>query len=209
MVLTRRQREVMDFIAGFLRERGYSPSFEEVGTGLQLSSLATVHKHISTLEHKGFLKRGYNKSRSLEPGPKYVQEQRRSRQERSGGIELPMLGRIAAGQPVEAPQQPETISLADFTGNKDVFVLQVKGESMIDEHIMDGDYILVQKTETVADGEMTVALVGGTESTLKRLYREPGGRIRLQPSNAQMSPIRVAAADVKVQGKVIGVLRRY
>lgn len=209
MVLTRRQREVMDFIAGFLRERGYSPSFEEVGTGLQLRSLATVHKHISTLERKGFLKRGYNKSRSLEPGPKYLQEMRRSRQERGGAIELPLLGRIAAGRPVEAPQQPETISLTDFAGKKDVFVLQVKGDSMIDEHIMDGDYILVQKAETVPDGEMAVALVGGTESTLKRLYREPNGRIRLQPSNAQMSPIRVPAADVKVQGKVIGVLRRY
>ncbi|MBI2815784.1 MAG: transcriptional repressor LexA [Acidobacteria bacterium] len=209
MVLTRRQREVMDFIAGFLREHGYSPSFEEVGTGLRLRSLATVHKHISTLERKGFLRRGYNKSRSLEPGPKYLQEQRRSRQERGGAVELPLLGRIAAGRPVEAPQQPETISLTDFAGKKDVFVLQVKGDSMIDEHIMDGDYILVQKAETVPDGEMAVALVGETESTLKRLYREPGGCIRLQPSNSQMSPMRVPAADVKVQGKVIGVLRRY
>ena len=209
MVLTRRQREVMDFIAGFLREHAYSPSFEEVGRGLHLSSLATVHKHISTLERKGFLKRGYNKSRSLEAGPKYLQEMRLARQERASSIELPLLGRIAAGQPVEAPQQPETISLSDFTGRNNVFVLQVKGDSMIEDHIMDGDYILVEKTENVPDGEMTVALVGGTESTLKRLYREPGGRIRLQPSNAQMEPIRVLAADVKVQGRVVGVLRRY
>ncbi len=209
MVLTRRQREVMDFIAGFLREHNYSPSFEEVGRGLHLSSLATVHKHISTLERKGFLKRGYNKSRSLEAGPKYLQEMRLARQERASSIELPLLGRIAAGQPVEAPQQPETISLSDFTGRNNVFVLQVKGDSMIEDHIMDGDYILVEKTENVPDGEMTVALVGGTESTLKRLYREPGGRIRLQPSNAQMEPIRVLAADVKVQGRVVGVLRRY
>lgn len=209
MVLTRRQREVMDFIAGFLRERGYSPSFDEVGRGLHLRSLATVHKHISTLERKGFLKRGYNQSRSLEPGPKYLQELRRMRQERGAAIELPLLGRIAAGRPVEAPQQPETISLSDFAAHKDVFVLQVKGDSMIEEHIMDGDYILVEKMENVSDGEMAVALVGGSESTLKRLYREPGGRIRLQPSNAQMAPIRLPATDVKVQGKVIGVLRRY
>ena len=122
MVLTRRQREVMDFIAEFLRERGYSPSFEEIGRGLRLSSLATVHKHVSTLERKGFLKRAYNRSRSLEPGPKYLQEVRRARQERSE-MELPLLGRIAAGRPVEAPAQGETISLGDFAGKKDVFVL--------------------------------------------------------------------------------------
>lgn len=209
MVLTRRQREVMDYIAGFLREHGYSPSFEEVGQGLKLSSLATVHKHISTLERKGYLRRGYNRSRSIEPGPKYLLEQRRSRQERGNAIELPLLGRIAAGQPVEAPQQPETISLGDFAASKDVFVLQVKGDSMIEEHILDGDYILVEKAENVPDGEMAVALVGGLESTLKRLYREPGGRVRLQPSNAQMAPIRLPASEVQVQGRVIGVLRRY
>ena len=208
MVLTRRQREVMDFIADFLRERGYSPSFEEVGRGLHLNSLATVHKHISTLERKGFLKRGYNQSRSLEPGPKYLQEARRARQERSA-MELPLLGRIAAGRPVEAPQQPETISLSDFAGQKNVFVLQVKGDSMIEEHILDGDYILVEKADDAPDGEIVVALVGGSESTLKRLYREPGGRIRLQPANARMEPIRVPASEVTVQGRVIGVLRRY
>jgi repressor LexA len=208
MVLTRRQREVMDFIAEFLRDRNYSPSFEEIGQGLQLSSLATVHKHVSTLERKGFLRRGYNQSRSLEPGPKYLQEVRRARQERNS-MELPLLGRIAAGRPMEAPQQAETISLADFAGQKDVFVLQVKGESMIEEHIVDGDYILVEKTADAPDGELVVALVGGSENTLKRLYREPGGNIRLQPANATMQPIRVPASDVTVQGRVIGVLRRY
>jgi repressor LexA len=208
MVLTRRQRQVMDFIAEFLRELGYSPSFEEIGRGLQLSSLATVHKHISTLERKGFLKRGYNQSRSLEPGPKYLQEARRARQERSA-MELPLLGRIAAGRPIEAPAQAETISLSDFAGQKDVFVLQVRGESMIEEHIMNGDYILVEKTAKAQNGELVVALVGGTENTLKRLYREPGGRIRLQPANAKMEPIRVPASEVAVQGRVIGVLRRY
>ena len=208
MVLTRRQREVMDFIAGFLRERNYSPSFEEIGQGLHLSSLATVHKHISTLERKGFLKRAYNCSRSLEPGPKYLQETRRAKQEKSS-MELPLLGRIAAGRPVEAPEQPETISFGDLAGRKDVFVLQVRGDSMIDEHIVDGDYILEEKAADVPDGELTVVLVDGTESTLKRLYREPGGRIRLQPSNTLMEPIMVEAADVAVQGRVIGVLRRY
>src|SRR3972149_184996 len=142
MVLTRRQRQVMDFIAEFLREHGYSPSFEEIGRGLKLSSLATVHKHISTLERKGFLRRGYNQSRSLEPAPKYWQQARRTRAARA--LEgLPLMGRIAAGKPVEALEHPETISLRDFVGQKDVFVLQVKGDSMMEEHILDGDFILV------------------------------------------------------------------
>ena len=208
MVLTRRQREVMDFIAEFLPERGYSPSFQEIASGLKLNSVATIHKHVSTLERKGFLKRGFNQSRSLEPGPRYLLEIRRARQERSV-VELPLLGRIAAGRPMEAPEQPEVISLSDFTGQKDVFVLQVKGNSMMEEHILDGDYILAEKTAQVADGDIVVALVGGSESTVKRLYREPDGRIRLQPANARMEPIRVPAADVAIQGRVIGVLRRY
>lgn len=208
MVLTRRQREVMDYIADFLREHGYSPSFQEIARGMGLSSLATVHKHVLTLERKGFLRRGYNQSRSIEPGPRYLQEARRARQDRARA-ELPLLGRIAAGQPVEALEQPSTISLGDFTGNKDVFVLQVKGDSMIEEHILDGDYILVEKTGQVADGDIAVALLGGSESTLKRFYREPDGRVRLQPANARLKPLVVPAAEVAVQGRVIGVLRRY
>ena len=208
MVLTRRQREVMDYIADFLREHGYSPSFQEIARGMGLSSLATVHKHVLTLERKGFLRRGYNQSRSIEPGPRYLQEARRARQDRARA-ELPLLGRIAAGQPVEALEQPSTISLGDFTGNKDVFVLQVKGDSMIEEHILDGDYILVEKTGQVADGDIAVALLGGSESTLKRFYREPDGRVRLQPANARLKPLVVPAGEVAVQGRVIGVLRRY
>ena len=208
MVLTRRQREVMDYIADFLREHGYSPSFQEIARGMGLSSLATVHKHVLTLERKGFLRRGYNQSRSIEPGPRYLQEARRARQDRARA-ELPLLGRIAAGQPVEALEQPSTISLGDFTGNKDVFVLQVKGDSMIEEHILDGDYILVEKTGQVADGDIAVALLGGSESTLKRFYREPDGRVRLQPANARLKPLVVPAAEGTVQGRVIGVLRRY
>ena len=208
MVLTRRQREVMDYIADFLREHGYSPSFQEIARGMGLSSLATVHKHVLTLERKGFLRRGYNQSRSIEPGPRYLQEARRARQDRAR-TELPLLGHIAAGQPVEALEQPSAISLGDFTGNKDIFVLQVKGDSMIEEHILDGDYILVEKTGQVADGDIAVALLGGSESTLKRFYREPDGRVRLQPANARLKPLVVPAAEVAVQGRVIGVLRRY
>lgn len=208
MVLTRRQREVMDFIAGFLEEQGYSPSFQEIARGLGLSSLATVHKHVLTLDRKGFVRRKYNQSRSIEPGPRYLQEVRRARQDR-GVSELPLLGRIAAGRPVEAMEQPETISLGDFTRQKDVFVLQVKGDSMIEEHILDGDYILVEKIARVSDGDIVVALVGGAESTLKRFYREAGGRIRLQPANARLKPLLLPAEEVAVQGRVLGVLRRY
>ena len=208
MVLTRRQRQVMDFIAGFLSEQGYSPSFQEIADGLDLNSLATVHKHIMTLERKGFLKRKYNQSRSIEPGPRYLQEVRRARQDHAVA-ELPLLGRIAAGRPVEALEQPGTISLGDFTRQKNVFVLQVKGESMIEDHILDGDFILVEKTSSVSNGDIVVALVGGAESTLKRLYREADGRIRLQPANAQLKPLVLPAQEVTVQGRVLGVLRRY
>lgn len=208
MVLTRRQRQVMDFIAGFLSEQGYSPSFQEIADGLELNSLATVHKHIMTLERKGFLKRKYNQSRSIEPGPRYLQEVRRARQDHAVA-ELPLLGRIAAGRPVEAMEQPGTISLSDFARQKNVFVLQVKGESMIEDHILDGDFILVEKTSSVSNGDIVVALVGGAESTLKRLYREADGRIRLQPANAQLKPLVLPAAEVAVQGRVLGVLRRY
>ena len=121
---------------------------------------------------------------------------------------LPLLGRIAAGRPLEAVENPESISLADFTRSKDVYVLQVKGESMQDEAILDGDYVLVEKAETARDGEIVVALVDGTDATLKRIYRE-GEKVRLQPSNATMQPIIVPARTVQVQGRVIGVLRKY
>ena len=208
MVLTRRQRQVIDFIAGFLQENGYSPSFQEIAQGLGLNSLATVHKHVLTIERKGFLRRRHNQSRSIEPSQRYLQEARRGRQERVAS-ELPLLGRIAAGKPVEAAEQAETISLGDFVRQKDVFVLQVRGDSMIEEHILDGDFILVEKAAQVSNGDIVVALVGGSETTLKRLYREGKDRVRLQPANARMKPILVPADDVAVQGRVLGVLRRY
>jgi repressor LexA len=121
---------------------------------------------------------------------------------------LPLMGRIAAGQPLEAVENPESISLADFTRSKDVYVLQVKGESMQDEAILDGDYVLVEKADTARDGEIVVALVDGSDATLKRIYRE-GANTRLQPSNTTMQPIMVPAQSVRVQGRVIGVLRKY
>ncbi len=208
MAITKRQREIYDFIARFVAERGYSPSFEEIGEGTDLSSLATVHKHITNLEKKGLLKRDYNRSRSIDVLPPRGALKRSMAVAAGALAELPLLGRIAAGRPVEALQNPETISLADFTRSKEVFVLQVKGDSMQDEAILDGDYILVEKTSVVRNGEIAVALLDGMESTLKRIYKE-GDKVRLQPSNAAMQPVIVPAAAVQVQGRVIGVLRKY
>ncbi|MGE0405113.1 MAG: transcriptional repressor LexA [Candidatus Korobacteraceae bacterium] len=204
MALTKRQRQVYDFIAGFVQSHGYSPSFEEIGDGMGLSSLATVHKHISNLEKKGLLRRDYNRSRSIDVLP----PRGRLKQSMSAGTSLPVMGRIAAGRPIEAVENPTSISLSDFTGSKDVFVLEVTGDSMQDEHIVSGDYVLVERVNTARNGEIVVALVEGMDATLKRFYQE-GERIRLQPANATMQPIMVPAQAVQVQGRVIGVLRKY
>jgi repressor LexA len=235
MALTRRQKQVLDFLVSFINKHGYSPSFEEIGASLELSSLATVHKHMETLERKGFIKRGYNRSRSVEvvavPGSvpfaktamkpfggaasanrgETIPEGEMSFAS-LGNIEFPLLGRIAAGQPVEAIRNPETFSFGDFTGGKgkgNIYVLRVKGDSMIEDHICNGDYILVEGADTAENGEIVVALTSGTDATLKRLFREPNGKVRLQPANAQMDPIILPARDVRIQGRVIGVLRKY
>jgi repressor LexA len=204
MALTKRQKQAMDFIAGFVEQNGYSPSYEEIAQGLKLASLATVHKHILALEAKNYLKRGFNRSRSLDLGPKYLQEHRRQRE-----MEVPLLGRIAAGKPVEAVEQRATLSFADFAGHRDTYALEVRGDSMIEDHICDGDLILVERTTEVRDGEIVVALVSGAETTLKRIYREPGGRIRLQPANADLQPIYLQATEVQIQGRLLAVLRKY
>jgi repressor LexA len=207
MTLTKRQKEVLDFLVTFLNKHGYSPSFEEIARSLKLTSLATVHKHITTLERKGFVRRGYNQSRSIEVMhlPKSVREQVHDRQ----SIELPMMGRIAAGRPLEAIEENETLSLGDFARSDKTFVLQVKGSSMIDDHILNGDYVVIEPTQVANPGEIVVALVGNDDATLKRFYRESSGKIRLQPANSEMAPIIVPAADVKIQGRVVGVLRKY
>ncbi len=206
MAITKRQREVYDFISEFVQKHEYSPSFDEIGQGLGLSSLATVHKHISNLEKKGLLSRDYNRSRSID----LIAPKGRLKQAMAVNttMVLPLLGRIAAGQPIEAVENPETISLADFVRSKEVFVLEVRGESMQDEHILSGDYVLIEKSKTAHNGEIVVALVDTTDATLKRFYRE-GDNIRLQPSNKEMKPIVVPAASVEIQGRVIGVLRKY
>lgn len=209
MPLTRRQKEVLDFIGAFIDENGYSPSFEEVASGLHLASLATVHKHIRTLEAKNYLRRGHNRSRSLEVTPKFFQEQRRYRQETAPMAGIPLAGRIAAGVPVEAVAGREALNFADFLGSGENYALEVRGDSMIEDHICDGDLVLVERVADVRDGEIVVALVRGTETTLKRFYREPGDVARLQPANATMAPIFVPLKELQIQGRVLAVLRKY
>src|ERR1700685_1627716 len=200
MAVTRRQKEVLDFLEAFVSRNGYSPSFEEIARGMSLKSLATVHKHITNLEKKGMLDRVHNRSRSSGA--------RRPRRPPRASLKLPLAGRIAAGLPVEAMETPETISLHDVVGNRDVFALEVRGDSMRDEHIINGDYVLVERTRTARNGEIVVALVHGAETTLKRFYSE-GQVVRLQPANIEMEPIYVPASNVAIQGRVLGVLRKY
>jgi repressor LexA len=229
MALTRRQKQVLDFLIHFINRHGYSPSFEEMAAGLRLSSLATVHKHLQVLERKGFIRRRYNQSRSVEvvaiPGsvpygkglayagaaqPPVTVPTDSIHFHPLPNLEFPLLGYIAAGQPVEAISQPENFSMGDFANRKGkIYVLRVKGDSMVEDHICDGDYILVETTETAQSGEIVVALVGGMDATLKRFFLEGTDKIRLQPANAQMDPIIVPAGNVKIQGRVIGVLRKY
>jgi repressor LexA len=206
MAITKRQRQVYDFIADFVQRNQFTPSFQEIGDGLGLSSLATVHKHITNLEKKGLLNRDYNRSRSIDLLP--PKGRMKQAMAVNTGMVLPLLGRIAAGQPIEAIERPETISLADFVRSKEVFVLEVSGDSMQDEAILSGDYVLVERTKIAHNGDIVVALVEGTDATLKRFYRE-GDKVRLQPSNAKMKPIMVHARDLDIQGRVIGVLRKY
>lgn len=209
MALTRRQKELVDFVVKFVSDHGYSPSYEEIASGMGLASLATVHKHIQALEAKHYLRRNYNHSRSLEVGERFFAEERARQKEPVQGASVPLLGRIAAGTPVEAIPNPETLAFSDFTSSPNTFALQVRGDSMIDDHICSGDYVLVEKADSVKDGEIVVALVDGTDATLKRLYREPGGQIRLQPANAAMQPILLDPQQLQVQGRVLAVLRKY
>ena len=209
MALTRRQKQVLDFLAQFVEENGYSPSYQEIASGLGLASLATVHKHVLALESKHYLKRGFNQSRSLDLSAKYQQEERRRRGGPSSSFEIPLAGRIAAGIPVEAVAGRETLNLADYAGDADTFALEVSGDSMIEDHICDGDVVLVERGGKVRDGDIVVALVRGEETTLKRFYRESETMARLQPANSGMPPILVPVADLQIQGCLLAVLRKY
>jgi len=198
--LTKRQREILDYLNEFIQQHGYAPSLEEIGRRFNLSSLATVHKHLTNLQDKGFIKRAWNRSRSVELVPTRMGTR---------SVELPLLGYVAAGAPIEAIAGAETIAVPEeMVGRRDTYVLRVRGSSMIDEQIRDGDFVIVEDRKSADNGEMVIALLGGSDVTLKKFYRE-NSHVRLQPANPVMQPIVVAADQVQVQGVVIGVLRRY
>jgi repressor LexA len=207
MALTRRQREIFEFIREFVGKNGYSPSLEEIGSHFGLSSVATVHKHVQHLVEKGFLKKAWNRSRSVEP---VVED---SRAGDAGMLTLPLLGTVAAGAPIEAIEDAgatERMSVPSemVARPEESYLLRVRGESMIDEQIRDGDIVIVEGRKEARNGETVVALVGGDEATLKRFYRR-GDRVKLVPANASMEPIEVPAGDVEIRGVLRGLLRSY
>jgi repressor LexA len=200
MALTRRQREVLNVIQEFIDANGYSPSLEEIGGSLGLSSVATVHKHVTHLVEKGLVRRVWNQNRSIDL----------VREENGKAFDLPLVGTIAAGLPLEAVPTTETLTVpADMvSGRGRTFVLKIQGESMIGEQIREGDYVVIEERQLARDGETVVALVDGTDATLKRIYRE-GATVRLQPSHPTMAPIVLPADRVQVQGVVVGLIRKY
>ncbi|MFQ6617845.1 MAG: transcriptional repressor LexA [Fidelibacterota bacterium] len=199
MFLTRRQREVLDFLEDWLDSEGYAPSYEEIAAHFGYRSKGTVYKHINNLMLKGVIKKGWNRSRSIEL----------IKDEQPAAVELPLLGLVAAGAPIEAVEGEETIAVpADILGRGRHYVLRVRGNSMIDEQIRDGDYVIVEERRTAEDGETVIALINGSEATVKKFYRE-NGRVRLQPANPEMAPLVINAGDVQIQGVVIGILRKF
>ncbi len=198
MSLTKRQKEILDFINQYTEENGYAPSYREIGKNLGLSSVSTVCEHIQTLESKGYLKMAPNEARSIE----VIEE------DYSKAFNLPLLGLITAGQPIEAIEQKEKISvpLELVKDPAKAYVLKVKGESMIEEGIYDGDFVVVEENPSPKNGQVVVALIDNTMATLKKFYKE-ANRIRLQPANSSMKPI--FAKNVIVQGIVRAVIRKY
>ncbi len=200
MHLTKRQKEIFDFICEYLEREGYAPSLEEIGERFGLSSVATVHKHVQNLVDKGLLRKAWNRSRSLE----IVRDE-----QTPVGAEIPLLGRVAAGRPIEAVATPDTIAVpADMVGRRECFALRVSGDSMIDDHIVDGDVVVLESRKVPRVRETVVALIRGEECTLKRFYQD-GGKIRLVPANTRLAPMEFPAEDVEVQGVVIGLVRNF
>jgi len=197
MHLTKRQREIYEYIKDHIRSQGYAPSIAEIGKEFDLSSPATVHKHLSHLEEKGLIRKQQNLSRAIEVVP-----------ESGNALSYPLMGEIAAGKPLEALDQNEVVELLPDGGDKDVFVLRVKGNSMIEDHIQSGDFVIVEKRNVAENGETVVALIDNDRATLKRFYRE-NGRVRLQPAHPDMKPIFVREGDFTIQGVVISVLRKF
>ncbi len=201
MTLTRRQKEIWDFLTDFSREKGYAPTLEEIAVHFGLSSLATVHKHLSNLETKGFIARKWNLSRAIE-----ILRQANPIE----AIELPLLGKVAAGLPIEAVETNEKLSIpVDLVRRPDqAFTLRVRGQSMVEEGILDGDFVIVEPRNSAGNGDTVVALVDG-DATVKKFYSEGVDLVRLQPANSSMAPIVVQAEKVQIRGIVVAVLRKY
>lgn len=201
VTLYRKQRQIVDFIDSFIRKNGYSPTLQEIADAIGVKSLATVHEHLAALTKKGVIRKVSGEVRGIELAEQKIASMLE-------GIEVPLFGYIAAGQPIEAIENPsETISIpGDMVGKKQTYVLQVRGQSMIEAGILDGDYVVIERADTANNGEIVVALLENQFATLKRYYKEKD-HIRLEPANSTMNPI--LAKNVKVQGKVIGIIRRY
>jgi repressor LexA len=199
MKITKRQKEILDFISEFIELNGYSPSMEEIGEHFHLASLNGVFKHLEALERRGFLQRDSNRARSIQ----LVQND-------TGSRNLPLFGYVAAGKPIEAISTSDTLPIPEYflPRRGDYYILQVQGESMIDEHIQDGDYVVVESRDTANPGEMVVALIDNENTTLKKFYPE-GPQVRLQPANEAIAPIVLEGTRVKIQGVVAGVMRKY
>ncbi len=206
--LTERQRDILNFIKEFQKERGVAPTHREICDHFGFSSYGTVYKHLSLLEKKGLIRRDWNQKRGVELVEEKEEVREPRRDERSSARELPLFGYIAAGRPLDVDVSDELITVPEhLTSRGENYVLKVRGDSMVDDGILDGDLVIIARRERADNGEMVVANVNG-EVTLKRLYRE-GERVRLQPANSMMHPIYAAARDVAVQGVVVGLMRRF
>jgi repressor LexA len=203
MNLTPRQLDVVVAIRNYRHINGYSPTMQELADQLGTSKV-TIFEHVGALERKRVLRRDKHKARSLE----IVSDEKLPDENRS--TKLPMLGNIAAGSPIEAVENREELDLEQmFQSRNGVYVLRVRGESMIEDHLCDGDYVVIERRDSARNGEQVVALLDSGEATLKRFYKESGGKIRLQPANSNMEPRIVDADRCRIQGVVIGVLRSY
>lgn len=202
-MLTRRQQVIYEFIREFRARHGVAPTLDEIRRHLGVGSLATVHKHLESMERRGAIRRGQG-ARALDVVSETLPAQV------GGAIAVPLLGTVAAGHPIEAVEAPETVLIPEtLSAGPDTFVLRVRGESMIDEQIRSGDLIVLRPASTAENGQMVVALIDHEDVTLKRFYREHGGMVRLQPANPAFEPILLPADRVGIQGVVVGVIRRY
>jgi repressor LexA len=198
MALTKRQRQIYDYIRSFIEENGYSPSLEEIGRAFGLSSVATVHKHVTNLVRKGLLRRTWNQNRSID----IVREDSAPR-----AVEVPILGRIVGGRPVESGDLPERLAIPSWmVGQGRTYVLRADGEAMVGEQIRDGDYVVIEERRGGHNGALAIVLVAGEEPALKRYNMGPEG-VRLEGSGEGAVPAHYRAERVEVRGVVRGVLR--